>query len=291
MNKKAKRRSPLAGWNRSAKAGLFILVFFLLVAVLAPVIAPYSPDKRTGKTYERPSAEHLLGTNDIGEDILSEMIYGTRVSLSVGLLAALGSVALGTLLGMAGGYMGGAVDSVITTLIDILLAVPGFTLTVVLVAYIGSQGILGMAVIIAISSWAGTARIVRTRTRQLRETPFVQIETTLGVGRMYTLIRHILPNVMDIVGIRFAMSVGSAMMTETSLSFLGLTSFTTKSWGNVLHYAFFRNGLYKNYWWWYGPPILCITLCVLSCTMLVNKDQKRLNIQYKAHSKGGGGHA
>ena len=291
MSKRGKHRALLAGWNRSAKAGLFILIFFMLVAVFAPVISPYSPNKRTGKPYERPSAEHLLGTNDIGEDILSEMIYGTRVSLSVGLLAALGAVALGALLGMAAGYWGGAVDSVITTLINILLAVPGFTLTVVLVAYIGSRGIPGMAFLIAVTSWAGTARVIRTKTRQIRELPFVQIETTFGVPKLVTLVRHILPNVMDIVGVRFAMSVGGAMMTETSLSFLGLTSFTTKSWGNVLHYAFFRNGLYKNFWWWYGPPILCITLCVLSCTMLVNKDKKRLDIRYGARAKGGSEHA
>lgn len=272
-----KIRGVFAGWSKSSICGLVLLLCFLLIALLAPVLSPYSPTERCGRPYEAPSADHLLGTNDIGQDILSEMIYGTRVSLFIGLTAALLAVALGTFLGMAAGYLRGKTETAIVTLSDIVLSIPGLTLIVVLIAYLGS-GVGNTILIICITSWAGTSRIIRTRTMQISELPFVQIERTFGVGNLYILFRHILPNLTDVVLIRYAMAVGSAMMTETSLSFLGLSSYGSKSWGNILHYAFFRNGLLRNYWWWYVPPILCISLCVLACTLLSNRSGKRLNV-------------
>ena len=287
MNRLRKIRTPFASWGKSAVAGLFILCFFIVIALFAGAFAPYDPVARSGSPYEPPSANHLLGTNDIGQDILSEMIFGTRVSLLIGIASAFFSVAIGTILGMVAGYLRGWAETVIMAMTDIFMSIPGLTLTVVLIAYLGG-GTANIIAIISLSSWAGTTRIVRARAMQVCALPFIQIEKTFGLSHAMILLRHLLPNIMDIVIIRYAMAVGSAMMTETSLSFLGLASYGNKSWGTVLRYAFFRNGLLRNYWWWYLPPIVCVSLCVLACTMLANRNKSRLNIQSVSGVEKGG---
>ena len=235
--------------NGRVLAGLAILSVVLLVALLAPVLAPHDPYE-LGVPYLRPSAEHPLGTNDIGQDILSELIYGTRISLLIGVVSALAVTVVGTALGILSGYLGGWTDQII-----------------ILVAFLDAS-VWNIILAICITAWTSTARIIRSRVQQLKALPFIQIERTMGASGPYIMIRHILPNLGEIVFIRAVLSVGSAMLTEASLSFLGLGVIGQKSWGGILHYAFFRNGIINGSYWWYVPPILCISVSVLGFMLL-----------------------
>ncbi len=251
-------------------AGILILIF--LVAVFAPFLSPYNP-YTLGVPFQPPYGEHLLGTNDIGQDILSELIYGTRVSLVIGLFSALAVTILGTVLGMLGGYFGGILDKLVTQVTNVSMALPTLPLTIILVAFMKAS-IWNIIIAICITSWTGTTRIVRSRVKQIRELPFITIEQTMGAGHFYILFRHILPNISEIVFIRGVMAVANSMLTEASLSFLGLGVIGQKSWGGILHYAFFRNGIINGYYWWYLPPIVCISLSVMGF-MLLGGDGKQ----------------
>ena len=253
MRKSHKNRAVIAGW--------VIIGFFCIVAVCADWIAPYDPSEM-GTAYLKPSAEHLLGTNDLGQDIFSEMVYGTRVSLFLGVFSALLISLVGTTLAMVSGFYGGTADRVICAVIDIAMAVPSLPLTLLLIAYLKS-GMFSLILAISITAWTGTARILRSRVRQICEQPYIKIEKTMGVSTPVIMIRHILPNLKDILLTRMALSVSSAMTTESGLSFLGLGTYGQKSWGNILHYAFFRNSILRNQVWWYLPPIICISIAVM----------------------------
>ena len=227
-------------WNLSLVVGGGIVLFFVLVALLAPLLAPCDPHAM-GIPYLRPSGEHLLGTNDVGQDIFSELIYGTRVSMLIGFFTAFIVTILATGLALLAGYYGGWVDRVVTALTNITMALPNLALTVLLVAYL-NPGKLSVIIAISLTAWTGTTRILRARVTQLCQLPFVKIEKALGVS--------------------------SAMMSEAGLSFLGLGDYGEKSWGSILHYAFYQNGVIRGYYWWYLPPILCTSLAVLGCMLL-----------------------
>ncbi len=247
--------------SRIQKIGIYILFFIALMAIFAPLISPYDPFEY-GKAYLPPSSEHFLGTNDMGQDIFSEIIYGSRVSLAVGIFSSLVITVVGSSLGMLSGYYRGKVDSVISVLINITMCVPSLPLTILIAAYMGS-GLKNLIIAISITAWTGTARIVRTKTLELREMPFVQIEKNLGVKGFLILFRHLLPNLKDILLMRSSLSVASAMLSEAGLSFLGLGLLSQKSWGSILHYAFFRSGVINGYWWWVFPPIIMISVTIM----------------------------
>lgn len=273
--------------NLQVSIGLGILLAVLLVAAFAPQLAPHDPYE-LGIPYLPPSAEHPLGTNDIGQDILSELIYGSRISLLLGVVSSLVVTLVGTALGVTAGYFGGRVDKVIMQLTNVAMALPSLPLTIILVAFL-SASVWNLIIAICITAWTATARIIRTRVQQIRELPFVKIEKALGARPLYIMARHIVPNILDIVFIRGVMSVGSAMLTEASLSFLGLGVIGQKSWGGILHYAFFRNGLINGYTWWYLPPILCISASVLGFMLLSYFGQH--NPPCKRRARGGMDHA
>ena len=223
--------------NKTCLIGVLILLFFGLMAVFAPVLAPYDPEELLGVPYLKPSAQHLLGTNDIGQDIFSEMVYGARVSLAVGLISSAVVTAVGSVIGIVSGYYKGAVDKVFTVLTNLAMTIPSLPLTILLVGFL-KTGMLGMVVAICITSWASTARVVRSKVLQIRELPYIKIEKILGAPDILIMFKHILPNITDIVLTRCAMSVGGAMMTESSLSFLGLgISVPNASWGSMLQGA------------------------------------------------------
>ncbi len=271
---------PKKKLDKTAIAGAGILLFFVAMAVFAPVLAPYDPHDIVNAPYMKPSAEHWLGTNDVGQDIFSEIIFGSRVSLQVGITAALAVTLLGSTIGIVSGYYKGWVDQVFTLLTNVAMTIPSLPLMILLVSFVNA-GMAGVVLAICITSWAGTARVVRSRVLQLRELPFIQIEKALGLGDVTIMVRHIFPNIKDIIFTRCAMSVGSAMMMETSLSFLGLGSFASKSWGNVIHFAFFRNGVINHAWWWYLPPVICISLCMLGFLLLTYHNQENSSLMGK----------
>lgn len=249
-----------------ALIGLLVLLAFVGLAALAPLVAPHDPWESSSAFLE-PSMDHPLGTNDIGQDILSELIHGARVSLFVGFVAALVSLGIGVVIGVASGYLRGYFDEAAMGLTDVFFMLPALPLAILMAAYLGAS-IAGLVFVIAIVSWPGTARVVRSQVITVRELGYVEAARAMGAGGLWNITRHILPNVSGIILAKFALAVGSAMIAEASLSFLGLGDPTAKSWGAMLHYAFSRGGLIRDLWWWYLPPGLCIGLCVLSFSLL-----------------------
>lgn len=247
-------------------AGLCSVCFFLSLAIFAPWIAPYDPNEM-GEAFLRPSSSHWLGTNDIGEDILSELIYGSRVSLLIGVVSASIIMVIGTSLGMISGYYGGKIDSLIMAICNIVIVIPSLPLVLLLIAFIDA-GLTNLILVICITSWASFARIVRSQVLKIRELPYIQMEQVLGLSDCKILIFHVLPNIKDLVMMKGCLAVITAMMTEAGLSFLGIGVVEQKSWGSILHYAFFRDGVLNNFWWWYMPPVLCIFLCAMGFMLI-----------------------
>lgn len=265
--------------RRPVLFGLILLALFLLLAVFAPLIAPFDP-WAPGRPFLPPSGTHPFGTNDIGQDIFSELIYSTRISLFVGFFAAFVSVAIGTLVGLFSGYLRGAADEVLMGTTDIVLIIPALPLMIILAAHT-SPSIWNIIIVIGALWWTSTARVVRSRVLQLREMPFVEAARSLGAGDGYIVFKHILPNTLQVILAKFILAVAGAMLTEASLSFLGLGDPLQKSWGMMLNYAFSRGGFINGYWWWYLPPGICISLAVLSFVLigfgLEEQDQEEMN--------------
>ncbi|MDR3153619.1 MAG: ABC transporter permease [Deltaproteobacteria bacterium] len=255
------------------RIGAAILLALLLAAVFAPLVSPLDPYE-FGIPYLEPSAAHLLGTNDVGQDILSELVYGARVSLIIGVTAAFAVTAAGAAVGLTSGYWGGKADVALMGLTNVFMSLPALPLTVVLVAYLG-PGLRNVILAICLTAWTGTARVVRSRVLQLKELPFVKIEKTLGAGPLYVMFRHLLPNIGELVFVRGVLAVASAMLAEAGLSFLGLGTAGAKSWGSILHYAFFRGGLVNGCYWWYLPPMICISLSVTGFLLLSYVGERR----------------
>ena len=252
--------------NKTAFIGFILLSAFLTTAIFAPFIAPYDPWE-PGTPFLRPSLDHPFGTNDIGQDIFSELVYSARISLFVGFFAAFISMVIGTLIGLISGFFRGLVDEILMGLTDIFLLIPGLPLMIILAAYL-SPSIWNIIFVIGILWWTSTARVVRSRVLQVRELPFIEASKALGANDMYIVFRHVLPNTLHVIFAKFVLAVAGAMLTEASLSFLGLGDPLQKSWGMMLNYAFSRGGFINGYWWWYLPPGLCISLAVLGFVLI-----------------------
>ncbi len=259
--------------NRASMAGLIMLSAIVFMAVFAPFIAPYDPYKRTGKPLEPPSWKHPLGTNDAGQDILSELIYGANVSLTIGIVSALSAVLIGVVVGMVAGYKGGVVDEVLMRVVDLFMVMPNLLLVIFLAmvfkgTWLVTQMFLVLIIAIAITSWPTVARVVRSMILSLKERPFVESVRALGAKDWYVMIKYLLPNTAPLILAETLLRTASNMLIEASLSFLGLGDATKKSWGMMLHYAFQRQAMVLGLWNWVIPPGLMISLSVLSLLLV-----------------------
>ena len=212
----------------------------------------------------------LLGTDAYGYDIWSQLIYGARISLAVGLLAAFIGIALGLLVGLMAGYMGKVVDETLMRFTDMLLVIPGLPLLIVLVAVIGNSlgpgRLFALILIIGFLGWMGFARVVRAQVLSLKERPFVEAARAAGAGAGHIATRHIIPNIVGLIYVNLALAVPSAILSEAALSFLGLGDVTVLSWGRMLNLVQ-ENGA-QRIWWWVIPPGLAIALVSLSFVMI-----------------------
>ena len=262
--------------SRVGLAGLSIIVFFTLMAVLADWIAPYDPYELVGPPYTPPNERFILGTNDIGQDIFSEFIYGSRVSLYVGLTAPLISSVVGTVLGLLSGYLGGFVDELVVGAVDVMLALPSLPLIIVLAAYLGPS-LDNIIIVLAVFGWPGFTRIVRSQVLSLRERPYVEAARAAGAGSLRIMFRHILPHVVPLVIAHVILSATSAILTEAGLSFLGLGDPTVKSWGQILRRAQVGHALHQGLWLWVFVPGLAIALLGAGFTLLGIAIEERVN--------------
>jgi peptide/nickel transport system permease protein len=250
-------------------AGLVILVFFGVVALLAPLLVPASSldvTKATGPILAPPSWTYPLGTDDLGRSVLDLVVWGSRISLLVGLMAAFVSMVVGAGSGILAGYRGGAWDAVLMRFTDWFLVIPFLALAIVLASILG-QSLFIIIMVIGLTSWPWTARLVRSQTLSVKERPFIERARGLGASDRHLVLRHVLPNVLPIILAQTILSVALAILAESTLSFLGLGDPLRVSWGSVLELAFAAGAPTLGAWWWIVPPGVCIVLVVLAFTM------------------------
>lgn len=257
---KSRFRSTFAR-DRKAQVGLVILVFFLLTALLAPLIAPFDPNEMTLDMTNGPSAKHWLGTDDLGRDLLSRIIWGTQISLLVGVSTVALALVAGVALGVLAGYYGGWIDNIIMRYIDLQWAFPNFIIAVYLVAVFGT-GLLNVIVAIALAFLDDFARIARSMVLTLKEEQFIDAARVQGFSDARIMFRHILPNALAPIIVQATVSVSYAILGEASLSFLGLgVGPNTPTWGLIL--ADGRSFISQA--WWLGVyPGVAIMLVVLA---------------------------
>lgn len=255
--------------NKMALVGTVTLLFFILVAVFGPIFVPFST-MEFGEVEEMllpPSGEHLLGTDDMGRDILANLISGARISLLIGVVATAISMIIGTLIGIMAGYFGKGVDNFLMRFTDFFLVIPWLPLMMVLAAILGTS-LMNIIFVIGITGWAGTARVVRSQTLSVKERQFVERTVSIGASSTHIMVRHILPNVFPLVFANTVLVAAVAIVSETTLSFLGLGDPTMASWGMMLHYAFESGATSAGAYWYYLPPGICVVAVVLSFTLL-----------------------
>ncbi len=240
-----------------------------VVAILAPALSPYDPHAAAGPSVSPPSSDHLLGTNDSGQDILSQLIWGARSSAVVALLAAALSVAVGVLVGMAAGLRRGWVDVVATRVVDAFLAVPALPLLILIAALAGPSRPT-VILVIALAAWPSIARVLRSQTLTLGGRGYVEIARGLGAGPLYVIRRHLVPAVAPIIAANFVYWAGAAVVLQAGLGVLGLNDPTEVSWGSVLNRALSHPGVYltSEWTWWVLPVGLVITVAALGLALL-----------------------
>lgn len=243
------------------------------MAILAPYIAPYSPYAMDFRPFLHPSSEHLLGTDNLGRDIYSQLIWASRVSMTIGIVAATIVVLVGFTIGMVAGYKGGLAENLLLSFTDIFILIPGLPLMILIASYLGPS-VWNVIMVVVLLWWCGTARVVHSRTVQIKEMSFIESTKMMGFRESYIISRHILANVKDIFVARWCMSVASAMMAEAGLAFLGLGDPFEISWGGMITNAFDKGGFTLNLWWWYLAPGLMISL-VTSGFFMIGMKKKR----------------
>lgn len=256
--------------TRSGVVGLILLVVVIALALLAPVLVPSAqldPTRITAGLNEPPSARHLLGTDPLGRDVLAMLLWGSRISLLVGLTATAVSMTIGTAVGMLAGHFGGWVEQVLLRVIDFFIVIPSLVLAITL-SSVMQRGVWTIIIAIGVTSWAGTARVVRSQTLTIESRPYVERARALGAGDVHLLGWHVLPSVMPLVLANTTLAVGSAIISESTLSFLGLGDPTTPSWGAMLKTALDTGSATAGYWWYVLPPGLAIVAVVLCFTLV-----------------------
>ena len=250
----------IATMNRKAAVGLAIVLFFVLVGLMGPLFIHGDPNALTNDALLPPSATHLLGTTQTGQDVFSQLIVGTRTSVFWGFATGLVVTAVSVLVGLTAGYMGGLVDDVLTFLINIFLVLPGFPLAVVLAAYLPFKGPLTVAAVIAITSWAYQARVLRAQTLSMRNRDFVDASRSNGENTWRIIFLEILPNEIAIVAAGFVGTAIYVILTAASLEFLGLGDPGVIDWGTMFYWAQNNDALLQGAWWWYAAPGVCVAL-------------------------------
>lgn len=266
-------RLPSVRIEAQALIPIVILTVLTLAAIFAELIAPYNPEIGTlGDRFQPPawvtggSTAHLLGTDHLGRDVLSRLIFGARVSMVVGFMAVVFAGVVGTVLGVLSGYLGGWVDQLIMRITDTWLAVPGLTYAIFLAAIVGPS-MWNIVIILALVFWTRYARVIRGEVLSLRERDFVRLAIVAGCSKRTIMRRHILPNVLNSAIVIATLMLGIVITTEAALSFLGVGVPPPKpAWGLML--ADGKKGMMAGYWWLTVFPGTCIALLVLSSNLL-----------------------
>jgi peptide/nickel transport system permease protein len=253
-----------------------ILVVIVLTAILAPWIAPYGLHEQVGPPFEPPSWKHPLGLDDGGIDMVTLLMWGTRVSLVVGFAATFVSMAIGGTIGVISGYAGGGTDTVLMRITDYFLVLPDVPLMIV-VAAIWGPSLFHIIIVIGILLWTSTARVIRAQVKSVRERVYVKRARALGAGRTRIVMRHVVPQVAPLLIANTVLTVAVAIFDETALSFLGLGDPSKISLGKVIENAFERAAISAGAWWAIVPPGVLVALIILACSLVGGALEDALN--------------
>ena len=269
--------------NRMGMLGLTILIVFAAMAVFPAQIMwvfstvggweyPYGPhDEVAPYGGADPSSEHWLGTDSRGNDVLARVIYGARISLIIGVLAAAVAMVLGSIVGLLSGFWGGWRDEVLMRVTDVFLVLPWLVLMIVFVAVLpGGPSVYKIIIVIGITGWAGTARIVRTQVLSVKKRAFIERARSVGAGEFHIIRKHIFPNVFPLIFANAILTVALAILSESALSFLGMGAAATVdvTWGNMLEDALLAQAMYNGFYLWVIVPGLCIVFLVMGFTFI-----------------------
>lgn len=271
----SKKRSPLLEFvknvwrNGKGKAGALIYIAMIGIAFYGRFFSPYSPTDVQFSAYLPPSPAHLLGTNNLGEDVFSQFVYGTSTSLMVGFIVMLATMVIGTIAGISAGFLGKVTDDVIMRIVDILLVIPGFPLLVILSAYLPPT-IWSTILILSILSWPFHARVIRSQTLTLKRRSFVLASKLSGLGNFRIIVRDLIPNMLPIIFINSIFVVVGAIVAQAGLAFFGLGNINSVNWGTMLYWFYQEDAILYKAWWWLLPPGIGIMLLGIGANLLTN---------------------
>lgn len=254
--------------NGKARTGLIILGMIILVAIFAPLLAPHSPTATSFPPYRGPDGINWLGTTGNGQDVFSQLIYGARVSLIVGLCAGALATLVAMTFGLISGYRPGVVDEVLSFVTNLALVIPALPLMIILAAYLQGHSVWTIVLVVAFTSWATGARVIRSQVKTLRTREFVTSAVFSGERLFRVAFREILPNMTSLVAASFFAAATAAVLAEASLEFLGLGNPATVSWGTILYFAQQQNALLTGQWMMVFAPGLAIVLLMVSFTLI-----------------------
>jgi peptide/nickel transport system permease protein len=262
------------GWLRrvpgKAKVGAAILGLFVLIAVIGPTIAPFDPTATTpGQALPLgPNVTHLLGTTATGQDVLSQLLVGTRSTVVLGLLTGVIATVLAVVVGMSAGFLGGMSDEGLSLLANVFLVLPALPLLVVILGYLPHSGELPTAIVLSALGWPWGARVIRAQTLSLRNRDYVAAARESGESSLRIILFEIFPNEIGLIAASFVGTVLYAILTSVALSFLGVADLSKWSFGTMLYWAQNGNAVQLNAWWWYAPPGICVALLGMSLVLL-----------------------
>jgi len=259
--------------NPKFAVGIGIVAFFVLIALAAPLLTPYNPDASIVTGSQPPSPAHIFGTTGLGQDMFAQLVYGARITISIGFIAAIGSTALQVFFGLTSAYFGGLIDEVLSLLINVFLVLPGLPLAIVLASLASANAAANkneivIALVLLFTSWSYGARVLRAQTLSLKEREFVTAARSMGETPFRIIFAEILPNEVALVASTFVGTFVYAVGAEVALEFLGLGDTSRASWGEILYWAQINAALIVGKWWQFVPAGLCVALLCAGLTFI-----------------------
>ncbi len=244
--------------NKKGMAGVVILMLMILTSLCAPLLTDFDPNRRAGQPHVQPGYEHVLGTTRMGKDAFTQLLYGGRVSLSVGFIAGLSATLIGLVIGISAGYFGGKTDEILTFFVNVVLVLPGLPLIIVVATFVEEASPMVIGAVLALTGWGWAARTIRTQTMALRTREFVLAAELMGEKRWRVVLVEIFPNMLSFVMGGFVLGTIAAILAEAALEFIGIGDPNAVTWGTMLYWAQKNLALQSGAWWEVWPPCIAI---------------------------------
>ncbi len=273
-----KEKLKFSSFSNLGKIAILFMILLIFMAIFSPYICSHPYNLPSGSPFEPPNGVHWFGTDDLGMDLFSQICYGARISLLVGISAALIAGIGGGILGILAGYYGGIIDKIIMRIVDIMIVLPDLPMMIILGAFFGPS-IKNIIFVLAFFSWTGPARIVRSKVLSMKKENYILVAESYGAGFGYLLFKHFIPEILPILMVTIIKLTSKAIVAEAGLAFLGLGDPTSKSWGLILNHAINFRGIYfTDFWkWWVMAPLIAIIFLVLSIAIISRDLEKILN--------------